>query len=229
MVQFYGNKKNTQYRTRRGANRAQANGQQRVMDTAKKALNLAIMTKKLLNVEYKYFDATQTGVAPTASGVITTFNTIGQGTTSITRNGDSIRAKSWLINLLMEPGSTQTSSEPVRVILFQGKHEDTLVPTGSILLTTVGTPTVIISPRNTDNTKDFKILYDRIIDVGALADGSQVQKRKLFFKLNHKVQYTNGSNGLEHGGLYMAVFTQGGSSTAYPAVSFYSRFRFIDN
>lgn len=226
---FYGNKKNTGYRTKRGARRAQFNGQNRVMNTAKKALNLAIMTKKLLNVEYKYYDLNGAGVQPSWSGAYVNFNTIGQGTTAITRNGNSIRAKSWMINFILEPGATQTTSEPIRIMLFQGLNEDTLTPSGSTLLTTTGTSSAIISPRNVDNTKDYKVLYDRIIDVGVVADGSQVQKRKLFFKLNHKVLYTNGSSGFENGGLYMLAFSQAAAGTAYPTITYYSRFRFIDN
>lgn len=212
-------KNNFTARTQRGAYKV-----------AKKALYAANKIRQLINVEYKYHDTQATNHAAGWGGGVSTLTTITQGDTATNRNGNSILAKSLALTYMAYPGSTQTVTKEIRVVLVRGLDENGATPIGSDILLHAGSAYAITSHRKLDNTTDYKVIYDKVHSVMTnSANNDHLVTKKLFLKFNNHIKYTLGADTTEKGGLFLFVFTDSAASTANPTIQFQARLRYIDN
>lgn len=123
--------------------------------------------KKIMSaqVEKKYLNATQSQLSVTGSSNITCITDgIQQGITDNTRVGDKIKLMKMYLRLFWGPGD---GVDFVRFILFQWRPSDQLSgPTASdILLVGAGGGIDISSHYNHDKRSQFKIVYDKTINI----------------------------------------------------------------
>lgn len=93
------------------------------IDVAQKALKTAMAIRTLVNVESKYIDIAPFSFNVTNSGLngIYTLNAIAQGTTSVTRIGDSIKNQSLSMKATIKQHASATNTT-VRVWLVKHKE-----------------------------------------------------------------------------------------------------------
>lgn len=202
-----------------------------VAHLAKRAMQGVKFIKDIINVEYKYFDV---AVIPTDidyNGYVGNLCNPGQGTTAITRNGDSIKLISVDIGGTFYKGSSQTLTIPVRFMLIQGIDERTTPPTGATILQSAGTYQAINSPRHVDYTTFYKVIWDYRTKITPSAnDPNSMQHFEHFEKLDHHIKFVTGSTNVESGGIYFCVVSDNSDvGTNVPQIALYSRVRYVDN
>lgn len=190
---------------------------------AQLALKVAKRAMSLINVEKKYLDVT--GAADSSATLVATLlNGIAQGDTSITRNGDSIKYINCFIRMNFTLHASGTQSR-VRVILLRDiQCNGGLSATGNILASN----TNILSPRNLDWNKRYKVYKDK-----TLVLNTDFPEKSLIFslkKIKFHTRYTDENAtiaSISTNSLLWCVMTD--EATNVPAYTFYSRLRFIDN
>lgn len=194
--------------------------------------------------ELKWFDVVLTPTTFFAGGssnqILTNIPQSAGASNASSRIGDEITITSCKIHCwcYYPPDATNDPSCLVRVIVYQYKPNDGLLPPNATRLLNVddsGTPNVN-SFQNMNFIQDYHILYDRTQTlVGATAAGG-VDNQTIHFRFNvpmSKVKKTIGYNaGLTAGtnNLYMAIFSNSSSAVgvADPLVALTSRVRFLD-
>lgn len=186
---------------------------------ARKALGEVRKLKQFINTEVKYFDTTISNT-PSTSGTVTCLNLIGQGDTSVTRDGDSIKAIKVQFNFYCDIHASATLTL-LRVIVIQDLQCRGSNPTVSDYLLN----TNVNSFRNLVNGKRFRTLYDRKLRLDS--DGKDSYMLSFNRKLNMHMRYASASTAPETNGIYL--ITLSGEATNVPTVAGYTRIRFVDN
>lgn len=178
--------------------------------------------KALINVEFKHKDTAQSA-AITTTGSIARISNIGQGDDFEDRQGRSIKVVSLAVNWQAEM-STAATGTLVRFMIVADMSADGVDPTLAEILDTV----VVRSHMDLNNSRRFKVLYNKLI---ALSDnGASNKVFSKFLTLNHHVKYrgtddTEGS--AAEGNMYVLRLSDEATNT--PTVGFNLRLRFIDN
>lgn len=188
-------------------------------DTAKKALQIALMTKKLVNVERKYFDVTDTGSTVSSTPTLTHLTAMAQGDDVTNRSGNSVRLQSVMMRYQPSQHASATNSI-VRVILFQWMDDDAPVAT-DILDNNAGW-----GQPNLEKAAKYRILLDHVFK---FSDSSmRVDFFKYFKELNTHVRYdSTAGTDYAKGSLWLMELSNEG--TNLPTVARSTRVRFIDN
>lgn len=148
--------------------------------------------------EKKYFGLNTSAFAPAGGGTTTTvaLTEIGQGDTDITRDGDQIYVTSIQLryNYIIDPAWTGVNY--VRVILYQwiDAIAAATAPAAQAILLNVSTNReAVISAYNHDTRYNYRILYDKVHQVGI--GGSSVSPQTFHDEVmitkgfNRKIQY----------------------------------------
>lgn len=192
------------------------------MNTASKALQIALATKRLLNVETKYHDATF-ATSVSSSGQMEVLSAVPQGDTQITRDGSSLKPKSLTMRFRVTQNAS-ASSTFYRIIVFRGKYENGVVPTFQDILENNG----LLSPKNHDDRFKTKWLVDKTFMINQNFTLSNPQKEfTLYFPLTGHIQFDGNTTNIENGGLYVYMLTD--EPTNVPTIAYHSRLTFIDN
>lgn len=215
-------------RRRRGGRRGRfgrfVRGTKSALGVALSALAVANATKRLINVEYKNCRKTYNDEDITSVGSIAYLNPIGQGDDSDDRNGNSIRAKSILARLRITFTAGGDATQWIRIMLFQDLQNAGTVPTIAELLDT----TDVSSPRNLENTRRFKTIWDKTITLTAEKGGRILN---IYKKLNSVVRFidTDDTQASAGNGTYYMLTLSEQVAGNYPTIDGVIRFRFIDN
>ncbi len=131
---------------------------------AKNALTVALLTKKLLNVEFKIIDTQLTSQAISTTANIMQITNISQGTTDSSRDGSQIKLTKlyYQIKGTMNPSATSIA---LRIMIIHDKQTNSAIHNASDVLEDVTTQDAIVSPLNLNNKYRFKILYDKRIQL----------------------------------------------------------------
>lgn len=193
------------------------------LSTAQKALNIALATKKLLNVELKHIDIVTSTINPSNSGTVTSLNHCAEGVTSGTRNGLSIRAKSLNLHFKFN-GNASATDTVVKVHVVVDRS-----PNGTMAsYLDVMEEATVVAQTNNINWSRFKIIATRTI---RLADsGFDNGFFSIYKKLNLPIKYEN-SNGTQDDIIsnQLLLLITSDESANTPAVKFTSRVRYLDN
>lgn len=130
------------------------------LDLAKKALTATQYIKGMINCEKKYHLA-YTNIAPNTGGSLACLSQIAQGDTASTRDGNSILARSILLNIDVAKNTNATDTK-CRIILFQdvGYSVDAATLQGSDILDSslMGTSYAPMAPVAQKTNGRFKVL-----------------------------------------------------------------------
>lgn len=162
------------------------------------------------------------------AGTLQLLNGVAQGTTATTRLGRRINMTSLYIRWLGSMAATGTGSSALRMVVVYDKQANATAPAASDILVTDS----IHAPNNLNNSRRFVTLFDHEVPCVGTA-GPQSWDIKVYKKLNHAVEFNNGSAGtigdIQTGSVYALFYSQGTLLTASPNQLFYSRVRFSDN
>jgi len=202
------------------------------MSKATTALKLVRGLKR--TVETKYGLITMGGLIPNSSGsaagtyLSLVYPTQGPGASQ--RVGDKITMKNFQMKWIAENNPTGNIVQQYRFILFTMKHEDQIavstLPTKFIPSSDLGTSTVVNSYFRMGEDQDWNVLYDKTFTVtrDTVNDGVQ---RRLYLKINkHQIEYSVTSTNIEHGGLYMMMFSD--TSTGGPVIQATYKYEYTD-
>lgn len=188
-----------------------------------------------INTEHKYFDVASTDVAynPGTNDTMTNLTQgIAQGTTDITRIGNSILAKDINIRAYVFWAASTTIHFGVsRVILFVWKEN--LQDNPPTVAKLFEAPTQLTSAYNKDYTDQFVVLKDKLISHNAnisAATGQAVSIFRYYKKLNWHMRFDAGSTGdgtVNH--IYLLIRGGGATSANQSSITYNSRLNFTDN
>ncbi len=126
--------------------------------------------RKLINVEQKYNDRTNSLTASTA-GAVQLLTNIAQGDDITQRDGDSIKVQSTKITGYIRRDSASTSSEAIRILLIRDMMNAGTTIAGSDIIQAASTVYAPVSQYNFINGNQlqnrFSILYDEVFTVDA--------------------------------------------------------------
>lgn len=229
-----------QYRKKRA--KAKPSTLRAVGNTALRALHVANQVRQLLNVEYKVYDTYNTGTNISDDGFIFQVCNPGQGDGSSQRDGDSVKIKRLVIRGTINCDADQPLGSTVRLMVI--KTENEYLPTGSggtalqdvfagrdtsgNAIQTIGSGIAIFSPKFYENRKNYRILWEKVIQT----DDAYASRRpfKVNLKLNHDILFALGSTTPTSGGLALvAISDSDAAGTDFPAIVYYSRAYFLDN
>ncbi len=198
-----------------------------VYSDASKALAMAKYLKSVVNVEYKNFDVTTLSQVVGVTPIIVQLTNIPQGDTTNTRDGASVK----IVSLRLAYTITTHASAPqtiARIMIVCDKQTNQAIYTAADLFQDPDTGENIISPRNLDNSRRFRVLYDKLhsySNVGRVGDYHQVNK-----KLQLKIRYDGSTPSiadLTQTSLSLVMICNQASNTCL--VSHNTRLRYVDN
>lgn len=202
---------------------------------AHQAYNMARVVASIVNSEKKYHDVSFT-INPDVTTQLQSLTQIPQGNTDITRNGDSVAIKSltFKCQYFSDPAVT---AEAVRIMLIRDyDNANGTAPTGAQILESA---TNIISFRNKDFPKRFKVLMDKVITTNTNIKTRFIDKYKKFNMMkdkkgnptvSQKVTFTGlNATDIARGHLYIVVLGNTATGATASQLNFNSRIRFYDN
>ncbi len=195
---------------------------------AGRALDLALKTAKLLNVEYKLHTVTVASTAVTDAGTITPLSLLVQGDTDITRNGNQVKWTSYYLHYRWRIHASAANTA-VRLMIVHDKQTNQAQFALADILQSAAAQLNIFSPYNIDNVSRFNVLYDRVHSLVDVGDSAQVI-RKLIKPLQLKIRYdanVGDVTDLTQDSLSLVLI--GSEATNDPSITFFYRGRFIDN
>nr|UOF80765.1 capsid protein [Cressdnaviricota sp.] len=190
---------------------------------AMKAYRMAKMLVGLVNTESKFADLGVTTLNPSNTGGLTYLSGVAQGTTNITRVGNSLLAKSVLINIQCVINASATNTV-VRLVLFVDHDNQGADPAVTTVLQSADSRAFI----NRLQGKRFSVLKDWQYVLNT-STNAQVND-KVYLKLHHHIKY-GGTDATVASALQGNVFLLSISDQAVntPTVIVNSRLRYIDN
>ncbi len=133
--------------------------------------------------ERKFIDTQIVNTAIITTGTITQLSNIAQGLTEFTRVGNKITVTGILLKYLQNANiSTNT-----RVMLVQDKQTNGAIYVNTDLLEDASAQDIILSPRNSDFKRRFRVVYDRTHPFDVNARATHVVSK--FFKMNIPLRY----------------------------------------
>jgi len=187
--------------------------------------------RKLINIEFKRFDTTDTGRAMSQAGAVLQMSQIPQGLDRHNRVGDSIRTQ-----YLKFSGQIFISGSAIRsiarVMIVRDKENLGSAPAGSDILTTAGTSNATSCGYNYFNTSigstggRFTVLYDEAVALSVTGD----QSAYLHFQtpLSQHIRYSgSGATATREGSLWVVLLTN--ESTNVPTIDWDAQLQFTDD
>jgi len=198
---------------------------------AARGINAAARGLQLNAGEFKAIDVSATSVVDT-TGAVTCLNGCARGDDIAGRNGRETTMKSIEFRAVVAPTDVTGVEQTARVLLVYDRQANATPLTAVQVLAANNT----YAPRNLENRRRFKILFDRTFQIGdrsaAPASMPFAKTIKFYRRLAHPVTYNAGNAGtvadIVTGSLYLiTVGTQGAGGAAGSCI-FYSRVRFQD-
>lgn len=177
----------------------------------------------VINVEDKYVDSVFSGAfAAGYAGQL--LNGLSLGTSSITRNGQSVKCVGIEFRYNVVYNVLSTAPSLSRVILFIDKQPNAVAPTFTDVYTND-----VNAPRTVSYVDRFTILFDDYITLNFCSD--QIVYRHHTFNQNWHEEFNTGNAGtiadITKNSLYIAYFSAAGAN--FPVLNYYSRYVFTDN
>jgi len=186
-----------------------------------------------INTEAKYLDRTVSSTASFAAPNLINLSAMAQGTTEITRIGNSILSKNISVTIQLVPDMATRSYHCYRILLFVDKQQAGTPPNTTELF--ANSATTLFSQKNKNYTDRFVFLKDKFITIDAnidpTADALNANRViKIFKKTDFHIRYigtdaTNASQG--NNSLYLLIWPQ--DPTTGQGFSMTSRLNFTDN
>ncbi len=195
--------------------------------TAQIALNMALVTRGLLNVEYKLIDIAATNAVmsdvPTARQLT---NSI-QGDSNTQRNGNQLKIKSIYFQGSVQINSAATGTSG-RILIVQDKQTNGAQFTSGEVLQDITTQDNIVSPYNTDGKYRFRVLYDKKFTLSTT--GKQIALFKFYKKCDMHIRYDGNAGSIaDLSSNSLSLLYMSSEATNDPLFTYYNRVRYVDN
>ena len=141
----------------------------------------------MVNVEYKLKNTVSTGVAISNTASIGSHFTLSQGDTDQTRDGNTVRWKSYYLKYFITQHASATQTQ-VRVMVLIDLKPAGAVPAVSDIFFDSSATDILVSQRNPVNSDRFLILYDRLHMMSSA--GKNFDQGKFYKKMSFKVKYS---------------------------------------
>lgn len=208
-----------------------------------KALSVATTIAGLVNAEHKHVDTLSTWVSTNATPRIDPLTNMAQGSTDVTRNGNSILAKHVYIkgDILRNPSAAATAIEGVRVMLIMDTNDENDVPpTIDFLLQNYSTGYAMVSHHNKNYTDRFKVLFDKAFYINAQVPSVKFKYYKAYAVKTYTKQNGaakiisthmtyNGPVSTDLSKNHLYLVTIGSTDTNAPTTKYHVRFGYTDN
>jgi hypothetical protein len=197
----------------------------------------SIFNKRMLGVEKKFHDTSNTGVLPLnyAGPVSILVNGIKTGTDYTQRIGRKILLRNVQVRFTCANYQSLTNNSKtliLRLILFIDKQANgNPTPNESQLLENVSGPNVITSPPNVSNESRFKLLFDEVMVIPMTGGNNTLSPQgggffKKFLKLNIQQQFIGSGYSaadINTNAMWLFIFSSDDAD-----FNVYTRVRFID-
>lgn len=140
------------------------------------------------NTEVKYHDRHDGSLPISDSPSLLNCSIIGQGTTDISRVGDKIVAVSAQLRYILRQPSSATQNTNCRIIYFQW-FDFNNSPSYSDIISPIGVPNadnILSAQYNHDKKSQYRILYDKMIDLPPASQDNSVVNVVRTLKLREK-------------------------------------------
>jgi len=197
------------------------------------------------NSEHKYFDQVSSiNTIGIGTPTLLAFTNMAQGTTDITRIGNSVKARSLAINCRLRSDFQNLyvdniTSVTFRLTLFVDKSKNGTNPDAASLAQMFQDTTSIVSAKNINFTDRFTILKDKFVSfqmqsVTSATNGTWTQERviKWYIPLDFHIRYvgtSDVSSSIGPNNIYMFIWTNDIDLVALQHAETYSRFVFTDD
>lgn len=225
----YGKRSYKKKRGYRKVKKAWYNRKYSALQLASKALAGVRYMKGMINCEKKYHIA-YTNVAPTTSGTLACLTLIAQGDTATTREGNSILARSILLNMDIVKNSNVTDTK-CRIILLQdtGFSVDaaTLATTNILESSLVGTQYSPMAPIAQNTNGRFKVIRNWSFTLNSNFMTKRIHE---YVKIYTHIKFdgTDATTGsLNKNPFYVLMVSD--QDTYMPAIELVSKIGFYDN
>jgi len=222
------------------AQRAAAQAKHRVVTAAMAAaaaanvprgVNPAQRGLQLGQGEFKSVDVTNSVDCNTGTAVLL-LNGIARGDEIFERNGREVIMKSIQVALRAAGTAATGIGQSCRVLFVYDRQTNAAALTAAQVLTAADT----LAPRNLENRRRFKILYDRLFDlpsrITATVSGPEKVHDKFYRRLRHPITFNSGDAGtvadITTGSLYAVVIGDVVAGDTDASVTLYSRIRYQD-
>jgi len=215
------------------AKRKSSSGDSAASSTARKALRLAVKTRELLDVEFKYWDYHQGAYIsiPTSPSIVL-LTGIAEGDDMFQRTGRSIRKQSSFLQAWIQLSFTTLISDLgiVRMLILEDKASNGALPLASDIYSNVGTSiTCFLNPDNMGER--FKVISS--VSVVLNAGGRQSEWVKEYRKLDTRTTFTGttgGQTSCATGHLYLVFWAEVPPNVGIqPSMKFSHRVQYSDN
>jgi len=178
--------------------------------------------------EFKSVDVTATAAATTASAV-TLLDGIARGDEINERIGREVTLRSIQISGVSYVTPATGIDQNHRVLIVYDRQTNAAALTAAQVLSAVS----CYAPRNLENRKRFKILFDRTWHLNASAEPNSQRIFKFYRRLAHPVTFNAGDAGtvadIVTGSLYMVTLGSAAPGATSGEVLVSSRLRYTDN
>jgi len=184
-----------------------------------------MFVKNLINAETKYHDVTLNPVPNNNNWISSVLNYIPQGTTSTTRNGDSIKNKNIIIRGTVDINSTHPFTTPYhcRIVLIKMKNAQTSPNFNEMWLY----PTDFNTGRHPNYIKQYKILHDKKFIINN-EDGKRSYIINWSFPLKSHTEYNTSASLISQNAYYLCFWSDAQTLHA-PVFNLISKITFLDN
>lgn len=215
------NRRRPYNRKRRGGGRAAFRRYgSKIGNVAYSALKLAKRLKDAVNIEYKYYDSLTYSTA-TYTGSVVTLNNMSQGTTDVTRVGDSIKVQNLIIRGMVNWSNQQGVAR--MMVIWDPQNKITAV---SDLLESTGSAWAPYSPKKFDNRFQCRVLYDKTMTFHSNLPLLLVPD--IVIPINEHTQFSGGSTTISTGALKL-IYLSNSSGATDPYFTLYQRVTYTDN
>ena len=195
-------------------------------NTAMQALKLAQKVAGMINVEYgRKEKAISMNVGTTP--ILMCLTNVAQGDGNNARDGNSVKAKSLDLKMLITKQAAGATSCGVRLVVFMDRVGNGTTP-GCAEVLSEDIACGIFSPLNADHVGRFQVLASEFF---ALAQGSAINKSiRIFRNLDHHLKYKGTGSGVADtatGHIWLLAVSD--EVTAPPVLGGISMIKWVDN
>jgi len=175
--------------------------------------------------EVKFIDVVNATTISYA-GTVIALSDVGNGTTNITRIGNSIIPRKLELRLTM---SCADAYNVMRVIIFRwGLRFSVDPPDASDILELVSSTNAVNSPYAYNERSAYKIIFDQVYTM-VLSQSDNIKYANISLKMKQKaVNYFGASTSDIMNGYYV-LFISDSSVTTHPGMNYYSRLTYTDS
>jgi len=196
---------------------------------AARGMNQAVRGLQIARGEFKSVDVNLNGACDTtAGGRMVLLNGMARGDDISGRNGREVVMKSIeaKFNLYVTAGTGVDQTH--RVVIFYDRQANGAAP---VMLDVLSAATAY-APRNLENRRRFKIIYDRTVPLNASAEAGSHKVLRFYRRLNHPTTFNAGNAGtvadITTGSFYMLFYGNIAAGATAGAATGACRMRYED-